>query len=404
MDYAMIIILLLLLILLLFVLLRLSRTERELAALQQGQEKDALIRRQELFGMVQELGGDLRQELAASGERQERRMEAFSQRFVAQSLADEERMDQLNRNVADSLSRLREENSSRMAEMNRSIDGRLGESFAAMAARLEELHRGLGEMKELAGGVDDLKKLMRNIKTRGIWGEMQLSALLEQILSPGQYVQNARIRPDRDERVEFAVRIPNAGQELLLPIDAKFPLSAYERLLAAEEAQDAAATAAASAELEAALRREARSISEKYIAPPYSTDFALLFLPLEGLYAEALRRPGLTDELQRKYRVALAGPSTLAALLSSLRMGFRTLAVQEQASQIWQLLGEVSGEFHKFGEAIAHSQKKLTEASHSLDMAARRQRVLSQRLEKVDELSAIKEENDAGMETDLLER
>jgi DNA recombination protein RmuC len=294
-------------------------------------------------------------------------------------------------------------NAAKLEEMRRTVDEklhatleqRLGESFKLVSDRLEQVHRGLGEMQTLAAGVGDLKKVLTNVKTRGTWGEVQLESLLEQILTPDQYAKNVATVPKSSDRVEFAIKLPGRMESgngqggttpVWLPIDAKFPREDYERLIDAQERADVVAVEEASRALEARVRGEARTIAEKYVAPPHTTDFALLFLPTEGLYAEVLRRPGLTDQLQRDYRVTIAGPTTLTALLNSLQMGFRTLAIEKRSSEVWQVLGAVKTEFGKFGDVLAKTKAQLETVTRSIEAAERRTRVMGTRLREVEAL------------------
>jgi DNA recombination protein RmuC len=247
-------------------------------------------------------------------------------------------------------------------------------------------------MQTLATGVGDLKRVLTNVKTRGVWGEVQLEALLEQLLTPEQFGKNIATRPRSTERVEFAIRLPGGeddGSPVWLPVDAKFPLEDYQKLLDAQDRADSAGVEMAARALEVRIKDEARTIREKYIAPPHTTDFGILYLPIEGLYAEVLRRPGLAESLQRDFRVSLAGPTTLAAMLNSLQMGFRTLAIQKRSSEVWQVLGAVKTEFGKFGEALAHTKKKLQEASNSIDKAEVRTRAVGRKLKDVEALPAV---------------
>ena len=256
-----------------------------------------------------------------------------------------------------------------------------------MSERLEQVQRGLGEMQQLATGVGDLKRVLTNVKTRGIFGEVQLAALLEQVLTLEQYASNVATVPGSSERVEFAVRLPGSGEaSILLPIDAKFPREDYERLLDAQERADADAVNAAAAGLERQVKVEARRIRDKYLAPPHTTDFALLFLPTEGLYAEVLRRPGLFDALQREYRVTLVGPTTLLALLNSLQMGFRTLAIEKRSSEVWQLLGTVKSEFGKFATVLEKATSQLDTVQNSIKQAGVRTRAIERQLKGVEAL------------------
>jgi len=293
------------------------------------------------------------------------------------------------------LGSIRSENASKLEEMRRTVDEklhatleqRLGESFKQVSERLELVHRGLGEMQSLASGVGDLKKVLTNIKTRGTWGEVQLGALLEQILTPEQYGTNIATKPSSSTRVEFAIRLPgrdDIGNPVWLPIDAKFPMEDYHRLTEAQERADPIAVEEAGKAIESRIKLEARSIRERYIDPPHTTDFGILYLPTEGLYAEVLRRPGLAEVIQREHKINVAGPTTLAAMLNSLQMGFRTLAIEKRSSEVWRVLGAVKTEFEKFGGALAHTKKKLEEASNSIENTERRNRALNKRLLQID--------------------
>jgi DNA recombination protein RmuC len=279
-------------------------------------------------------------------------------------------------------------------KLQSTLEKRLGESFKHVSERLEHVHRGLGEMRTLAAGVGDLKKVLTNVKDRGGWAEIQLGALLDQMLARDQYVVNAMIDPDSSMTVEFAIRFPGPenGREVLLPIDSKFPKEDYERLVAAWEAGDADAAKASLDALEKVIESEARKIGEKYIRPPYSTDFAILVLPTEGLFAEAMRRPGLTARLQSKYKVTVAGPTTLAALLTSLQMGFRTLAIQKRSSEVWQVLGEAKTEFEKYARVWDKLGQQLQTAQKTVDEAGRRTRAVSRKLRDVETLEVLDED------------
>jgi len=259
-----------------------------------------------------------------------------------------------------------------------------------VSERLEQVHKGLGDMQTLATGVGDLKKVLTNVKTRGTWGEMQLGNLLEQILTPDQYEKNVSTKSGSADRVEFALKLPGReeGKPLWLPIDAKFPKEDYERLVEAAERADVEAVEQAAKQLEIRIKMEAADIQKKYIDIPNTTDFGILFLPTEGLYAEVLRRPGVADAVQRDFRVIIAGPTTLAALLNSLQMGFRTLAIEKRSSEVWRVLGAVKTEFEKFGGVIEKVQKKLEEASNVIDTAATRSRAIKRKLKTVTELPA----------------
>jgi len=279
--------------------------------------------------------------------------------------------------------------------LQKSLETRLGESFAQVARQLEQVQLGLGEMRSLAVGVGDLKKVLANVKNRGIFGELHLSNLLEDLLAPGQYAANVTVRPGRSEVVEFAVKLPGGSDNpLWLPIDAKFPREDYERLQLAFDSADSSAQKEARTALEGRLRLFAKDICEKYIEPPYTTDFALLFLPFEGLYAEVLRLPGLFDRLQRDYRVTVVGPTTLSAFLSSLQMGFRTLGIQKRSSEVWQLLSSVKHEFGLFGDLLDKTRKKLQEATSSLDDAGVKTRKIERSLKQVAGPSAHADSDD----------
>ena len=288
------------------------------------------------------------------------------------------------------------QNAAKLDEMRKTVDEklhatleqRLGESFKMVSDRLEAVHKGLGEMQTLAIGVGDLKRVLTNVKARGTWGEVQLGALLEQVLTVDQYAKNVATRPGSREVVEFAIRLPGREGEgqVWLPIDSKFPIEDYERIAAAQEAADLAGLESATRALENRIKLEARSIRDKYVEPPHTTDFAILFLPTEGLYAEVLRRPGLTDWVQRECRVTIAGPTTLTAVLNSLQMGFRTLAIEKRSSEVWLTLGAVKTEFAKFGEVLARTKKQLEAAASSIDAAEVRTRAMTRQLTRVEAL------------------
>jgi len=354
-----------------------------LDALGRGQEREERAVREELSALRAEqaaAAAQLRGELRAALQGVELRLEA------------------LRRTLDEKLSTLQQEGARQLEEMRRTVDEklqgtleqRLGEAFRTVGERLEAVQRGLGEMQTLASGVGDLKKVLSNVKVRGTWGEIQLGNLLAQMLAPDQYAANVATRPHAAERVEFAVRLPGGerGEEVLLPIDSKFPVEDYQRLVEASERADAAAVEECGRQLEVRIKGCAQDIRDKYVNPPSTTDFGILFLPTEGLYAEVARRSGLIELLQRQYRIVLAGPTTLAALLNSLQMGFRTLAIQRRSSEVWQVLGAVKSEFGKFGEVLAAVEKKLVEASHKLGAVGTRSRALERQLRSVQELPA----------------
>jgi len=271
-------------------------------------------------------------------------------------------------------------------KLQSTLEARLGESFRLVSDRLEQVHKGLGEMQTLAAGVGDLKRVLTNVKTRGGFGEVQLGALLEQMLTKEQYDVNVATRPGSKDRVEFAIKLPGRGQPCWMPIDAKFPIEDYERLHQAQERVDLPAVEEAGRALENRIKLEARRIREKYIEPPHTTDYALLFLPTEGLYAEVLRRPGLVDNLQREQRVVVTGPTTLAAILNSLQMGFRTIAIEQRSAEVWQVLGAVKTEFGKFGEVLARVKDQLQAASNTIEKAETRTRQMDRALKTVEAL------------------
>jgi DNA recombination protein RmuC len=378
----------------------LARLERELREeLARGRREDAETAfrdREERAQSATLLSQSVSTQFGQFGALQAERLEAFARELNRFSLGLDERFERLKQSVEGRLLAIQADNAGKLEEMRRTVDEklhatleqRLGESFKLVSDRLEQVHRGLGEMQTLAAGVGDLKRVLTNVKSRGTWGEVQLAALLEQLLTAEQFAANVATRPGSNERVDFAIRLPGKddGAVVWLPIDAKFPIEDYQRLLDAQERGDPAAVEEAARAIETRLKNEARSIRDKYVAPPHTTDFALLYLPIEGLYAEALRRPALAETLQRDFRVSLAGPTTLAALLNSLQMGFRTLAIEQRSAEVWAVLGAVKSEFGKFGEALAHTRKKLDEASNSIGKAETRTRQLSRRLKEVEAL------------------
>lgn len=308
-------------------------------------------------------------------EQLQRLSEANERRLIALQQGNEQKLDQMRATVDEKLSA--------------TLEQRLGESFKQVADRLEQVHKGLGEMQTLARDVGSLNRVLTNVKTRGIFGEVQLAALLDQVFTPEQYAVNVATVPKSNDRVEFAIRLPGQrddGQPLWLPIDAKFPREDYERLLDAHERADAPGVEIAAKAIENRLKLEAKAIRDKYIAPPHTTDFGILFVPTEGLYAEALRRPGLVDTLQREYKVMLAGPTTLLATLTSLQMGFRTLALEKRSAEVWEVLGAVKTEFGKFGDVLAKTKKKLEEAANTIDQAEVRSRAMARQLKGVEAL------------------
>lgn len=311
--------------------------------------------------------------------------------------SNEQRQEMLRQAVENRLDQLRADNAQKLEEMRHTVDEklqgtlekRLGESFGLVSKQLEMVHKSVGEMQSLANGVGDLKRVLTNVKTRGTWGEIQLGNLLAEVLTPEQYASNVEIKPGSGRRVEFAICLPGRdedGQRVYLPVDAKFPIEDYQKLREAAEQGDKQAEERAAKALEMRIRASAQDISQKYIHPPHSTDFALMFLPTEGLYAEVLRRPGLFESLQREHRITVAGPTTLAAILNSLQMGFRTLAIQKRSSEVWKVLGAVKTEFAKYGLVMDKVKKKLSEASNHIDQVGVRKRAIERHLSRVESL------------------
>lgn len=369
---------------------------QQLEAMRQAMLQQAQLAREEQASALKRFADTLQQTLHALTE------------------SNAQRMQEVRLTLEAKIRDLQTDNSLRLEEMRKTVDEklhatleqRLGESFKLVSDRLEKVHQGLGEMQQLAIGVGDLKRVLTNVKTRGTWGEVQLAMLLEQVLTPDQYARNVETVPGTGERVEFAIKLP--GQEegqrpVWMPIDAKFPKEQYERLVEAAEHADADGIATAGRELERAIRSEAKTVSEKYLSPPLTTDFAILFLPTEGLYAEVIRRPGLADELQRVCRVSIAGPSTLSALLNSLQMGFRTLALEKRSSEVWQVLGAVKTEFGKFGDVLAATKSTLERAAKNIEQAETRTRQMTRKLKSVEALPSEAANQLLGAELTALE-
>ncbi|MFM2066085.1 MAG: recombinase RmuC [Pseudomonadota bacterium] len=383
-------------------LARLGQAQAEALQRAAQAQADALQR----FGQAQ--AGQLRGLAESSAQTQADMRTAMEQRLATLQAAVEQRLLALQ---ADNERKLEQMRATVDEKLHATLEQRLGESFRQVAERLEQVHRGLGEMQTLAQGVGDLKRVLGNVKTRGVFGEVQLANLLEQVLTVEQYATNVATVPGSNERVEFAIRLPGrlgtgsvgatAGEQpVWLPIDAKFPREDYERLLDAQDRADKDAAELAGRALEQRIRDEARAVATKYLAPPHTTDFAMLFLPTEGLYAELLRRPGLSDELQRRHRVILAGPTTLLAMLNSLQMGFRTLALEKRSSEVWQVLGAVKTEFGKFGDVLERTKKKLQEASNSIENAEVRTRAMARQLRGVEAMQSSDAQALLGLEAD----
>jgi DNA recombination protein RmuC len=385
----------------------LERLERELreelARSRQESAQASRGDREEQSLALGRLAQTLAAQLAQLGTLQGQQLESFAQQLTRLTQSNEQRFEQLRLAIEARLGAMQIDNASKLEEMRKTVDEklhatleqRLGDSFKLVSERLEQVHRGLGEMQTLAAGVGDLKKVLTNVKTRGTWGEVQLEALLDQVLTAEQYEKNIATRPKSNERVEFAIRLPGRemgeddNRPVWLPIDAKFPMEDYQRLLEAQDRADPLAVEIAAKALEMRLRDEAKKIRDKYVEPPYTTDFAILYLPIEGLYAEALRRPGLAEALQRDWRVSIAGPTTLAALLNSLQMGFRTLAIEKRSSEVWGVLGAIKTEFGKFGEALEATRKKLEQATKSIESAGVRTRQIERKLKGVEALPMV---------------
>jgi len=358
-----------------------ERTETGLGALRQNLGDDARRAREESAAGLQRFGESLQTRLEKLNETTERRL------------------GEIRETLEGRLKDIQTDNASKLEQMRQTVDEklqatletRLSESFRQVSERLEKVHQGLGEMQKLATGVGDLQRVLGNVKTRGIFGEVQLGAILEQMLTSDQYQSNVATRPGSSERVEFAIRLPGSkdinDEPVWLPIDAKFPREDYERLLDAQERADGDGAAAAGAALERRIRDEAKTMSGKYVAPPHTTDFGIMFLPTEGLYAEVLRRAGLVETLQRDHRVVIAGPTTLSAILNSLRMGFRTLAIEKRSSEVWQVLGAVKNEFANFSTLLERTKKQLDSVSTSIDKGFVRTRAIARKLRDVEAAS-----------------
>ncbi|WP_372017118.1 DNA recombination protein RmuC [Pseudoxanthomonas sp. 10H] len=343
------------------------------------------------------LAEDARKGRQEAGESQQRFVEGVSTQLRELTQRNEQRIGEMRATLEQQLRALQDDNAQKLEKMRETVDEklqttlnqRLDSSFRLVSERLEQVQRGLGEMQQLATGVGDLKRVLTNVKTRGGWGEVQLDNILEQTLTAEQYSRGVRVRPEGGEMVDFAVRLPGRGAQdvpVWLPIDAKFPREDYERLLDAQEQGDPELVRSSGAQLERAIRVQAKSICEKYVCPPHTTDFAVMFLPTEGLYAETIRRPGLTDALQREHRIVVAGPTTITALLNSLQMGFRTLAIEQRSSEVWGLLGAVKSEFGKFAGILEKAEKQINTVGKSLGDASRKTRTIERRLRGVESL------------------
>ena len=361
--------------------------------------------RVEMGNNLNTFGNSLLKRLHETSVMQKGQLEIFSQQLMELTKQNSTKLELIRNTVEQRLTELQKDNNQKLEKMRETVDEklqstlekRLAQSFQSVSERLEQVHKGLGEMQHLAIGVGDLKKVLSNVKTRGTWGEVQLGNLLEQILTKEQYQANVATKKESKDIVEYAIKLPGKDKNLdyiWLPIDAKFPIEDYQRLLEAEDSNDKIAIDNANKAIEKRLKDEGKKIKTKYIDPPNTTDFAILFIPIEGLYAQVLKLPGLVDFIQREYRVMVTGPTTITAILNSLQMGFRTLAIEKQSSEIWQTLSEVKTEFGRFGEILERTQKKLQEASNQIDAGATRARAIERKLKNVDTLEIEKVEID----------
>ena len=354
--------------------------------------------REEVSGSLSKTAQTLSGTVGQLGNVQKQQLEGVTTQVQALVETNQQRLEGLRATISEQLNEMREANEKKLEEMRRTVDEklqgtlekRLSESFKVVREQLDAVHKGLGEMQNLATGVGDLKNVLTNVKVRGTWAEYQLEAILEQVLTPDQFDRNVATRKDSSERVEFAIRLPGRSDDpqdcVWLPIDSKFPQEDYLRLSEAAQSADAEAVAQSTRELLRSITQSARTIAEKYLNPPQTTDFAVLYLPTEGLYAEVLRQPGLVSQLQQDYRVVVSGPTTIAALLNSLRLGFRSLAIEQQASEVWQVLGAVKTEFGRFGDVLAKVKKQLATASNTIESTERRTRAMARTLREVEQL------------------
>ncbi|WP_224984387.1 DNA recombination protein RmuC [Geomonas agri] len=374
---------------------RFDQLEKGLERLERTLQDELRRNREELGGNLRNFGEAVQKRMVDIASLQKGQMEGFTQQLANLTASNEQRLDKLRETVEVRLKWLQEDNSKKLEQMRATVDEklhetlekRLGESFKQVSGQLEQVHKGLGEMQSLASGVGDLKKVLSNIKTRGTLGEVQLHNLLEQILTPDQYGTNVATKPGSDARVEFAVRLPGRDEKpLWLPIDAKFPQEDFLRLVEAQEQGNQVAVLEATKQFDKTVQGMAKLICDKYLAPPETTDFAVMFLANEASYAQVLSRPGLFDAILREHKVIVAGPTTIAALLSSLSLGFKTLAIEKRSSDVWRLLGAIKTEFMTFGTLLEKTRKKLDEASSSIDTAATRTRRIQRKMQGIEEL------------------
>lgn len=371
--------------------------KEEIARIREEAGLNALQGREEINSSLKRFGDSISTRMNEISASQKNQLSTFSDQLTKLTGSNEERLDKMRVTIEERMRLLQEDNAKKLDQMRATVDEklhetlekRLGESFKIVSERLELVHKGLGEMRSVASSVGDLKKVLSNVKSRGTWGEVQLGNLLEQVLTADQFEKNVATKKGSKDRVEFAIKLPGKGDdegEVWLPIDAKFPQEDYQRMVEAQDKGDKALAEESAKQIETRIKLEAKSIKEKYIDPPNTTDFGIMFIPIEGLYAEILRRPGLCDKLQREHRIMVTGPTTLAALLNSLQMGFRTLAIEKRSSEVWTLLGAVKTEFGKFGDLLDKTQKKLQEAGNSIEIASRKSRTIERRLRDVQEL------------------
>lgn len=354
---------------------KLETSYQNLSAQIDGIKQNDMATIQTIQTSLKTFGDTISQNQRDTAENMDKRLFELNHRFSGMAVENEQKLENIRKTMETKIKDLTAENNSQLEKMRQTVDeklqktleDRISQSFKMVSERLEEVYKGLGEMQNIAASVGDLKKVLSNVKTRGILGEVQLGAILEQILAPDQYEENVRTKSTGSERVEFAVKLPGDDDGVVwLPIDAKFPADSYSKLMDAYDTGDAALVEEAAKNLERVIKSEARDIRDKYLEPPYTTDFAIMFLPFEGLYAEVVRR-GLLEVLQRDYKVNIAGPTTMAALLNSLQMGFKTLAIQKHSSEVWDILGAVKTEFNKFGDVLAATQNRINQANAELD-------------------------------------
>jgi DNA recombination protein RmuC len=374
---------------------RLDGFAKQLSEGRSASETQGKALREEVGQTLATLGSRLTESLEAAGKKQTEGLTSVAGSIKEMTEANERRQETLRATVEGRLDQLRTENAEKLEQMRVTVDeklqgtleARLGASFTQVNENLERVYKSVGEMQSLASGVGDLKRVLTNVKSRGTWGEVTLGLLLEQVMTPEQYAQNVEVRPHSGQRVEYAIKLPGDGDvPLWLPIDAKMPTEDYERLAEASERGDVAAVEEAGKGIERAVKLAAKSVHDKYICPPHTTDLGIMFLPNEGLYAEVLRRPGLVDTLQREFQVTVAGPTNLVAILSAIRMGFRTLAIQQRSGEVWTVLGKVKHEFGKFGDVLDKVQKKLGEAQNVVEAAGVRRRAVDRQLRDVEAL------------------